>query len=74
MKLLQFLFRAGFSLFIAFIASFSSAVIFFNYSGYENYSRIASFWWRFPRWRLASSCSMPFPDFGHGSRKGKSPF
>jgi len=38
MKLLQFLFRVGISLFIAFIASFSSAVIFFNYSGYENIS------------------------------------
>ncbi|MBI5952441.1 MAG: hypothetical protein HY865_12355 [Chloroflexi bacterium] len=38
MKLLQFLFQAGASLLIAFIASFSSAVIFFNYSGYENRS------------------------------------
>jgi len=38
MKLLQFLFRVGFSLFIAFIASFSSAVIFFDYSGYKNTS------------------------------------
>ena len=36
MKLLQFLFRVGFSLFIAFIASFSSAVIFFDYSGYKH--------------------------------------
>jgi hypothetical protein len=36
MKLLQFLFRAGASLFIAFIASFSSAVIFFDYTGYQN--------------------------------------
>jgi hypothetical protein len=35
MKLLHFLFRAGASLVIAFIASFSSAVIFFNYSGYK---------------------------------------
>ena len=35
MKLLQFLFRAGASLFIAFIASFSSAVIFFGYSQYK---------------------------------------
>ena len=35
MKVLQFLFRAGFGLLIAFIVSFSSAVIFFNYSGYE---------------------------------------
>ncbi len=38
MKLLQLLFRAGFSLVIAFIASFSSAVIFFNYSGYKHTS------------------------------------
>jgi len=38
MKLLQFLFRAGVSLFIAFIASFSSAVIFFNYSEYARAS------------------------------------
>jgi hypothetical protein len=38
MKLLQFLFRAGGSLIAAFIVSFSSAVIFFNYSGYENKS------------------------------------
>jgi hypothetical protein len=38
MKLLQFLFRAGGSLIAAFIVSFSSAVIFFNYSGYENIS------------------------------------
>lgn len=38
MKLLLFLFRVGVSLFIAFIASFSSAVIFFNYSGYEHTS------------------------------------
>ena len=35
MKVLQFLFRAGFCFLIAFIVSFSSAVIFFNYSGYE---------------------------------------
>ncbi len=35
MKLLQFLFRAGASLFIAFIASFSAAVIFFGYSQYK---------------------------------------
>lgn len=38
MKLLQFLFRVGFSLSIAFIASFSSAVIFFNYSEYKHTS------------------------------------
>lgn len=38
MKFLQFLFRVGFSLFIAFIVSYSSAVIFFNFSGYENAS------------------------------------
>ena len=38
MKLLQFLFRVGISLTIAFIASFSSAVIFFNYSEYEHTS------------------------------------
>jgi hypothetical protein len=38
MKLLQFLFRAGFSLFIAFIASYSSAVIFFDYTGYKHTS------------------------------------
>lgn len=35
MKVLQFLFRVGFCLLIAFIVSFSLAVIFFNYSGYE---------------------------------------
>jgi hypothetical protein len=34
-KVLQFLFRAGFGLLIAFSVSFSAAVIFFNYSGYE---------------------------------------
>jgi hypothetical protein len=38
MKLLQFLFRVGASLVIAFIASFSSAVIFFNYSEYKHTS------------------------------------
>ena len=38
MKFLQFLFRVGFSLFTAFIVSFSSAVIFFDFSGYENAS------------------------------------
>jgi len=38
MKLLQFLFRVGASLVIAFIASFSSAVIFFNYTGYKHTS------------------------------------
>ena len=38
MKFLQFLFRVGFSLFMAFIVSFSSAVIFFGYSEYENAS------------------------------------
>jgi hypothetical protein len=38
MKLLLFLFRAGASLTIAFIASFSSAVIFFDYSGYKHAS------------------------------------
>ncbi len=36
MKILQFLFRAGVSLFVAFIASASSAVIFFGYSHYRN--------------------------------------
>jgi hypothetical protein len=35
MKVLQFLFRAGFSLFLAFIACFSSAVIFWGYSNYK---------------------------------------
>src|SRR6266545_1076480 len=40
MKVLQFLFRAGLSLFIAFTASFSSAVIFFKYTGYKtNFDR-----------------------------------
>jgi hypothetical protein len=34
-KILQLLLRAGFSLLIAFTVSFSSAVIFFNYSGYK---------------------------------------
>jgi hypothetical protein len=38
MKLLQFIFRVGASLFIAFIASFSSAVIFFGYSQYKHNS------------------------------------
>jgi hypothetical protein len=38
MKILQFLFRAGISLLIAFTASFSSAVIFFGYSAYEHAS------------------------------------
>ena len=38
MKLLQYLFRAGVSLSIAFIASYSSAVIFFNYSEYKQTS------------------------------------
>ena len=38
MKLLQFLFRAGASVVIAFIASFSSAVIFFGYSQYKHVS------------------------------------
>ncbi len=38
MKLLQFLFRVGTSLVIAFIASFSSAVIFFNYTEYKHTS------------------------------------
>ncbi|MBI3162706.1 MAG: hypothetical protein HYZ23_09355, partial [Chloroflexi bacterium] len=38
MKFLQFLLRAGGSLLIASILSFSSAVIYFNYSGYENAS------------------------------------
>jgi hypothetical protein len=38
MKILQFLFRAGVSLLIAFTASFSSAVIFFGYSAYEHTS------------------------------------
>ncbi len=38
MKFLHFLFRIGFSLFIAFAASFSSAVIFFDYSGYQEIS------------------------------------
>jgi len=38
MKLLQLLFRVGLSLFIAFIASFSSAVIFFNYAEYKHAS------------------------------------
>jgi hypothetical protein len=36
MKLFQFLFRVGFSLSIAFAVSFPSAVIYFDYSGYEN--------------------------------------
>jgi hypothetical protein len=36
MKLLQFLFRVGACLSIAFIASFSSAVIFFGYSQYKS--------------------------------------
>lgn len=35
MKILHFLFRAGFSLLLAFVVSFSLAVNFFNYSGYE---------------------------------------
>ncbi len=39
MKNLQFLFRAGFSFLIAFIVSFSAAVIFFNYSGYKTVDR-----------------------------------
>ncbi len=39
MRILQFLLRVGFSLIIAFIASFSSAVIFFNYSGYKTVDR-----------------------------------
>jgi hypothetical protein len=38
MKFLQFLLRVGGSFLIALIVSFSSAVIFFNYSGYENIS------------------------------------
>lgn len=38
MKLLYYLLRVGVSLSIAFVASFSSAVIFFNFSGYENAS------------------------------------
>ncbi len=38
MKILQFALRAGASLFIAFITSFSSAVIFFNYTGYKHTS------------------------------------
>lgn len=38
MKIINFLFRAGLSVAIAFIASFSSAVIFFNYSGYKHAS------------------------------------
>ncbi len=37
MKVLQFLFRAGVSLLIASIVSFSSAVIFFDYSGYQRW-------------------------------------
>ncbi len=36
MKLFQHLFRVAFSLSIAFIVSFSSAVIYFDYSGYEH--------------------------------------
>lgn len=36
MKLFQFLYRVGFSLFIAFTISFSTSVIYFDYSGYEN--------------------------------------
>src|SRR6266542_919932 len=36
MKLFQFLFRVGASLVIAFIASFSSAVIFFGYAQYKH--------------------------------------
>ncbi len=39
MKFLQFLLRAAFSLLIAFIVSLSSAVIFFNYSGYKTIDR-----------------------------------
>ncbi len=35
MKFFQFLFRVGFSLFTAFVVTFSSAIIFFGYSGYE---------------------------------------
>ena len=35
MKVFQFLFRVGFSLSIAFALTFSSAIIFFDYSGYE---------------------------------------
>jgi len=35
MKYLHFLFRIGFGLFIAFAVSFSAAVIFFDYSGYQ---------------------------------------
>ncbi len=38
MKFLYLLFRIGFSLSIAFAASFSSAVIFFDYSGYKQIS------------------------------------
>jgi len=35
MKFVQLLFRMGVSLFLAFAASFSTAVIYFNYSGYK---------------------------------------
>ncbi len=38
MKVLQFAFRAGVSLFLALIASFSAAVIYFDYSGYKTLS------------------------------------
>jgi hypothetical protein len=38
-KILKFLFRAGFSLLIAFIVSFPPAVIFFNYSSYGTLDR-----------------------------------
>ncbi len=40
MKAFQFAFRVGFSLITAFIVTFSSAIIFFDYSGYDNVNRL----------------------------------
>jgi len=62
MKVLQFLFRAGLSLLIAFTASFSSAVIFFKYSEYKtNFDR--AFLVAIPTLAIAYLLFEAFPGF-----------
>jgi hypothetical protein len=62
MKLFQFLLRVGASLFIAFIASFSSAVIFFGYSQYKHNSDRA-FLVAVPTLAIAFLLFQAFPKF-----------
>jgi len=62
MKLFQFLFRAGASLVMAFIASFSSAVIFFGYSQYKHNSDRA-FLVAVPTLAIAFLLFQAFPKF-----------